>query len=348
MTATARITRLVHAARRLADPDDTLGKEARALLPESSGLSAEGVELGLRDCLEHRATESDIETLAKSVPPAKKVHAILARTVFTAPLRAIALCLGQSDDVDVRPSHHEPHFAMLLARACEGLFRVVPEITPATDDHVWVYGGDDTLDALRRTLSEGVVLHAHGPGFGIALVEAGSDPKEAARALADDVLPFDQRGCLSPRLAICLGSDSEVEELARALASALSEAESRVPLGVLDADEAAEVARYRDTASFAQDVLPAGRGFVGFGELGMAAPVGRNMQVTRGDLDDLLATQRAAIAAVGIFGSPSLEEKVARLLPHARRSPLGKMQRPRFDGAVDLRADPAGEVVRRG
>jgi hypothetical protein len=348
MTRSERIARLIHAGKRLADPDDALGREARALLPESTGLSPAGVELALRECLEHQATESELEELAASVPTAEKAHAILARTVFTAPLRAIALCLAQSENVEIRPSHHEPHFATLLRRAAGDLFRIVPEITAAPGEHVWVYGSDDTLEALRRTLPEGVVLHAHGPGFGLALVEKGSDPRRVAKALADDVVPFDQRGCLSPRLTIHLGTDAELEALAKELALALTELESRVPLGVLDADEQAEIVRYRDTASFAQDVLPAGRGYVGFGELGMAAPVGRNMQLTRGDLDDLLATERAGIAAVGVFGPASLDEKVTRSLPQARRSALGKMQRPRFDGAVDLRADPKGEVVRRG
>ncbi len=47
MDALARVRRVVAAGRRIADPADTLGREARARLPETSGLSPEGVELAL-------------------------------------------------------------------------------------------------------------------------------------------------------------------------------------------------------------------------------------------------------------------------------------------------------------
>ena len=58
-----RVKEAVAAARRIADPHDPLGLEARARLPEASGLSPAGVELALSEHLEVHPAHEEIELL---------------------------------------------------------------------------------------------------------------------------------------------------------------------------------------------------------------------------------------------------------------------------------------------
>ncbi|HEY3233680.1 MAG TPA: hypothetical protein VGJ84_03120, partial [Polyangiaceae bacterium] len=119
-----RIRRLVEAARKIADPRDPLGIRARELLPESTGLSRQGVEWALTRCLETRPTEKELRQLSASVPTAPRAHVILSANVFVAAHRAIALALAASPRVCVRTSRREPQFARLLCQASDGLFEI--------------------------------------------------------------------------------------------------------------------------------------------------------------------------------------------------------------------------------
>ena len=51
----------------------------------------------------------------------------------------------------------------------------------------------------------------------------------------------------------------------------------------------------------------------------------------------LLAPLANSIAAIGIAAPPELERRLREVLPLARMSALGHMQRPPFDGPVDRR-----------
>src|SRR5205823_3120608 len=96
-----------------------------------------------------------------------------------------------------------------------------------------------------------------------AVVSAAASVADAARALADDVVPFDQRGCLSPRVALVEGDDARAEEFARALHAALSTIEREIPLGTLDDDERAAAARYAQMMPFAGALLQTREHLVG-------------------------------------------------------------------------------------
>ncbi len=342
-----RVRRLLEAARRIADPQDVFGKRARQELPKSTGLSPEGVELALRHCLEVDATDAELEALVASVVPATRSHVLLAANVFVAPLRAIALALAQAPRVEVRASRREPVMAGLLVEASRGAFRLTEELAPSPGDHVWAYGSDETLSALRGELPAGVVLHGHGSGFGVAVVQShGSDLSEAARALALDVTLFDQRGCLSPRVALVVADEEDVRLFARELASGLSQLHHDVPRGNLGPEEAADVTRYRDTMTYAGELFPAGKGVVGLDVGGsvLLAPVGRNVHVACvQDVEPALSALGAAVAAVGVAGPVSALTE--RVLPGARLSELGKMQTPRLDGPVDRRPASLGEIL---
>ena len=352
-----RVARLVAVARRLADPTDALGRKARALLPESTGLSPQGVELALTQCLESNPTEVEIRTLCQSVPRASRAHVLLSANVFVAAHRAIALAVAAAVHVEVRASTREPVMAALIQEAEPSLFRLVDELAPAPGDHVWLYGEDRTIAKLRDDFTSGVVIHGHGPGIGVAVVQATADSEQvaerqlaaAAKSLAQDVIPFDQKGCLSPRLALVLGPPMATRAFAEPLSRELARLEATVPRGVLSHDEAADVAWYRDTVRYAAELLGAGRGWVGLDlepDRLLLPPVGRNVHVVHAtDLDGLLGLLAPGIAAVGLAGPRELGERVRNLVPRARYSILGSMQRPRFDGPVDRRPDHRGETL---
>jgi hypothetical protein len=169
-----------------------------------------------------------------------------------------------------------------------------------------------------------------------------------AQRLADDIVPFDQRGCLSPRLALVLGSADLAQSFAQRLAKALGRAQHDVPRGMLTPDEAADFTRYRDTMVYAAELIPAGKGGVGLDRVGrhlMLAPVGRNAHVARVDDAAVLGALAPSIAAVGVHGPRTLGQSLKAFLPRARLSEIGRMQRPAFDGPVDQRPAPTGELL---
>jgi hypothetical protein len=352
--AERRIRRLVEAARRVADPFDPLGREARSVLPPCTGLSEEGVELALGRCLETSPSDAEISALCASVQPSPHAHVLLSANVFVAAHRAIALGLASSEVVSVRPSRREPEMTRLLAAGAEGLFRVEGDLTPRAGDHLWAYGEDATLRVVESGLPEGVVFHGHGSGLGVAVVDTDTPDEHLRRmalAMADDVIAFDQRGCMSLRVVLALGDEERVRGLGRELALALAEGEKRVPRGVVETTEAANAARYRDTLRFAGELLPAGSGWVGIAssESVVVPPVGRHVHVAfAADLERSARPLLGLVAALGIDGSEELGTRARRVFPGARASVLGAMQRPPFDGPVDLRGAVHASYMRDG
>jgi hypothetical protein len=338
MTAKERVLALLSRARRLSDPDDPLGRAARARVPGETGLSRENVELALTEILETHPSEAELAALLGSVSPAPRAHVQLSANVFTAALRALALALAQSAQVAVRPSRRERAFPELLCAELPWV-KLVEALRPEPGDHLWAYGSDATLEAVSQATRAGVTLHAHGSGFGVAIIDSAD--AEAAALLTRDVVPFDQRGCSSPRVALVLGDEDDARAFARAVAQALSRAAQDVPLGRLGDAERAEQARFRETLSYVGEVFEAGPGVValdGAPERLIEAPVGRNVVVVRtGDGLGWLADHRAKIIAAGVSERDELRSRVRAELPDARVSALGRMQRPLLDGPVDGR-----------
>lgn len=341
-----RVRALVRAAERIADRDDPLGREARPLLVASTGLSVEGVELALAECLETHPSDDDIERLTSSVTQAPRAHVVLSASVFVAAHRAIALGLASSVSVFVKPSRRDPAMSHLLARAAPGLFHIVDRLDASAGDVVFAYGSDEALGAVRGGLPDGVRFEAHGAGIGVCVLELAPDAPNAelerlARAVTNDVVPFDQFGCLSPRVVLVLGSEVETQRFATSLARALSEAEVRVPRGRIPDDVAVAAARYRDAMTVAASVLPAGSGCVGVArdaDVAVIPPPGRNIHVARVvDVGRTVELLRPWVTVFGIAGSAALAAQLAALAPGARRVRPGFMQRPAFDGPVDLR-----------
>lgn len=341
--ARARVRELVAVARRIADSSDALGAEARRVLPSATGLSPENVELGLTECLETHPSDGEIAALCDSVPRAPGSHVVLSANVFVAAHRAIALALAASARPQVRASRREPEMARLLSRGAPGLFDLVLEVRPNAGDHVFAYGSDETMRALASTLPQGVVLHEHGSGMGIVVSDLTerNEIESAAREIARDVVPFDQRGCLSPRVVLVTSGPEPAAFTAHALAKALRDLELRIPRGTLHPEERARALQFRDAWLVAGDVIDAGGGFVALDESVRplaVPPAGRHVHVRfTPDLDAISMIVASSTASVGVVGSDPLHARARTLFPNARIARPGSMQRPPFDGPVDRR-----------
>jgi hypothetical protein len=333
------VWRVVEAARAVAKDRGSLVTD----LVASTGLSREGVELGFERHLELDPSEEEVAALVASAGAAKHVVVILSANVFVAALRAIAIGCAASPSVVVRPSRRDPHLARALVQAADaqGLTLAAEvDLSRLFGGEVHVYGRDATIAAVRAGVDHRMRVRGHGAGMGLALVSARADTDAAAEALARDVVAFDQRGCLSPRVALVEG-DALAARFAGSLHGALERAASLVPRGVLHADERAEARRYEQTLAFA------GRAFSGASHLvGLASvaaplavpPPGRHVHVAPVASLDSAASLLSELAPVLVaLGSDDPDRARALAPSHARVSLLGEMQRPPLDGPVDRR-----------
>lgn len=336
--------------------------EARSALAETTQLSEEGVELALRDHLEIDATHEERASLRAWCNEAPRCHVVLSAHVCTAALRAIALALETAPEVIVKPSRRDPVLATLLVRelAKRGVaISLSPGLDASPGDEVHAYGSDASLSSLRRRLPSGVRFRGHGSGFGFAVIGAEDSFDVGSAALARDIAVFDQRGCLSPRFVLLIGSTEAARAFAHATNDALLELGARVPRGVLDEPERASVATFRASyaaigevwsnrdhvVAFAEELPslelpPAARTLLVIGVPNAAAaarlvsPLSRYVTTlgTVGKITDLTAPTPTAEA--------ELAREVLTLSGAARGvrlAVLGRMQRPPLDGPVDRR-----------
>jgi hypothetical protein len=177
--------------------------------------------------------------------------------------------------------------------------------------------------------------------MGLALVTARAELESAARALADDVVVFDQRGCLSPRVALVVGDEARASALADALHAELERLGARIPRGELPAEERGASGRYVATMTYACRALVGAQHAVGVGPRGaplVLPPAYRHVHVAAcASLDEAKALLAPLVRAVVTIGTDDLSAAAAIAPPWARLSPLGAMQRPPLDGPVDRR-----------
>jgi acyl-CoA reductase-like NAD-dependent aldehyde dehydrogenase len=318
-----------------------------AAIVESSGLSPEGVELALTRHLEIDATDAELESLVASAGTARRVAVILSSNVFVGALRAIAIALAATDDVIVRPSRRDPAFARLLVEElADPRVRIEEafDVASLRDGEIHVYGSDATIAAVREAARVPVIAHGHG--MGIAWVSRAA-PLDIASALAADVIAFDQRGCLSPRVAFVEGDLARAKAFAERLHSALEQVALAVPRGPMPAEDRAAADRYIATMTYACDALVGPEHAIGIAPPGapiVLPPAYRHVHVaactSREEARALYAPFARTIVAVGTDDptGPPAEAEVSIAPPWARISPLGAMQRPRLDGPVDRRS----------
>ncbi len=325
--------RVIEAAREVSrQPDNLL-----ANLIASTGLSAEGVRLALTHHLELTPAEDDLRRLIETTPRAESVHVMLSANVFVGALRAIAIACAAAPDVTVRPSSRDPHFATALVRAIDHPSVRLAESFVPTGGEIHVYGRDETITNVRNTAKNGAIVRGHGAGMGVAVVSNEADLDESARALTKDIVPFDQRGCLSPRVAFVFGLD-RAHGFMRHLHRCLTLIEQLVPRGRLDKDELAEAERYASTVAYAGKLLRGATHAVGCSTAVLIPPTGRHVHVVA--LEDGENNKDAlfsALAPISRWVVTVGSDDGSWSLPHARSARLGEMQKPPLDGPVDRR-----------
>jgi hypothetical protein len=336
------VQRLVAAARQLKADHASIAPS----IARETGLSPAGVELAFARHLETDPRDEDVEALVDGAGDAPHVAVILSANVFVAALRALAIARAASGSVVVRASRRAPTFAgALVACAADPSIRLDPDLDVALlpPGEVHVYGRDETIAAVRARARANAALRVvgHGAGMGVALVSAGADLSSAAASLAEDVVAFDQRGCLSPRIALVVGDAARAAAFARALDDALDDAARRIPRGPLDDAERAASTRYVTTMAFAGHVHTAHTHAVGVGRAGAPLtlpPPGRHVHVVPVEgpyaARALLVPLERFVVTVG-SDDPALAGALAPT--HARLAALGEMQRPPMDGPVDRR-----------
>ncbi len=335
--------RVAHVRRLLAAAHAVYEERSRIapLVARCTGLTSEGVELGFAS-LERDASDADLRALVAGAGSAERVHVILSANVFVAHLRALAIARATADRVTIRASRRDSVLARALVEAaCDDAIAIVQERDVAADE-VHVYGRDETIAAVRARTRPGVTVRGHGTGMGVAIVTLAAEMRAAAELLAADVLPFDQRGCLSPKIAFVEGDAARASAFARVLDEALREGGRRVPRGALFDDERDDARRWRDTMAFAGRVWHGDHHTVALGAAGappLIPPAGRHVYVapepTLNAAVLRLMTIARFVVAVGADDPARIEAAVP---DHVRVSKLGRMQRPPLDGPVDRRS----------
>jgi hypothetical protein len=342
-----RILAVRRAAQALADPHGEHSARARAELVQETGLSPQGVALALEQCLEHQVSRATLSGLVKVQPLLSRSHVLLSANVFTAAFRAVVLGLCQSPQTQVRASRRSSAFPRLLWELSGGAFDLVDALVPQSGESLWAYGTAETLSSLRTQLPSGVQFHAHGPGMGVAVFRQPvhyDDPELPTHiaGLVSDVIAFDQRGCLSPRLVLVEGTRSYAEQVCDLLVRTLDEAERAVPRGQLDPQETADALRYEATVTYLGSSAPAGMGMVFLDPVPqrvLTPPVGRYLHVSVcSDAASTLVTLGPELTGVGIYNGQDLPGRLQERIGPRRYVALGQMQRPAFDGPVDLRS----------
>ncbi len=321
-----------------------------ALVPaivESTGLSTEGVELALTRHLELDAADEDLAKLVARAGDVSRVAVVLSANVFVGALRALAVARAASDDVVVRPSRRDPAFARALVDAAtlagDTHIRIDDELDVATleDGEVHVYGRDETIADFRAKASARVRVRGHGSGMGVVWISPSADLAAAARGLADDIVVFDQRGCLSPRVALVHGDEARASELADALHAELDRLDAAVPRGAVPADERAAAGRYVATMTYACRALVGNQHAIGVAPPGapvVLPPPYRHLHVAACASREEAAKLLEPLAkAVVIVGSDDAEAARGFAPTWARIAAIGAMQRPPLDGPVDWR-----------
>lgn len=229
-------------------------------------------------------------------------------------------------------------------------------------DTVLAYGGNQTLDALRRRLpvTTRFLPHGHKLGFGLIGQQALDTLQgpATARLAAWDVMRYDQQGCYSPHVFyVERGAPVSPRAFADYLATELANLQQRFARRPLTLEEGTTVARWQQSLEWSnqphQLIGPADASWsVAFADAGSLPPLTptalyRSITVVAVDkLDDAIpvaAAQRDFLQTAGIATGPEELYRLAELLGAAgvtRISAIGSMSTPEagwhHDGRFNL------------
>lgn len=205
---------------------------------------------------------------------APELHGVvLSANVFIAVVRATAIPLLAGRPVIVRPSRRAGVFPTLWIHA---LHRHVPSLAPhiglatfasaetacfqalfGACTRVSVYGRDSVIDTLHQHVpTSSTRFEPHGSGISALYVPASAfASSEILHAwvslMVQDIVAFDQRGCLSPQVIWVerRQDNPHLKRLAEALDRALDAAQTTWPRGIATEHEKTVAARWRETGA---------------------------------------------------------------------------------------------------
>ncbi|MQA89574.1 MAG: hypothetical protein GEU90_05000 [Gemmatimonas sp.] len=233
---------------------------------------------------------------------------------------------------------------------------------------VIVYGGRETVEAVRARVAPGTTFlgYGHRVSFGIVLKELLEAPgaAEVARAAALAVATFDQQGCVSPHLFYVEdGGEVSAREWCSMLGTAMAEIERVLPRGRVAPGEAAAIQAARTEAEFAHlsdrgQELHASKGDTAWTAIFDPDPTFNPSCLNRlvrvkpilevAQLPDLIRPVAPVLQTVGIAGSPAriapLADELARL-GASRITAVGRMAWPPPEWHHDGRP-PLADLVR--
>ncbi len=191
-------------------------------------------------------------------------HVIAGNTPLLAWVSLIRALLVRSASLVKLPSNAAAGWAYLFQRSLQ---EVAPELAAgitfmqwpggtseleaalcAEADLITAHGSDSTLDDLRALCPAGTPFagYGHRVSFGVLLPDA--DRAAAAQGFAQDVLLYDQGGCLSPQTIYAVGDGNKTAQFASLLAEALEKKAREYPLPVRAGRAASAVAEARALA----------------------------------------------------------------------------------------------------
>ena len=234
----------------------------------------------------------------------------------------------------------------------------------AEADTVLAYGGNQTLDALRKRLpvTTRFLPHGHKLGFGL-IGKAALDTLKApavARLAAWDVMRYDQQGCYSPHVFyVERGAPVSPRAFADYLAAELSNLQRRFARRPLDLEEGAAIAKWQQSVEWREPSADGVDLLIGPTDAAWSVAYSDSLQplaptalyrtiavVAVNNLEavvPVVAAQREFLQTAGIATSPEELYHLANLLGAAgvtRISAIGNMSMPEagwhHDGRFNL------------
>jgi hypothetical protein len=233
----------------------------------------------------------------------------------------------------------------------------------AEADCVTATGSDETLEIVRKRLPQKTRFIGYGHRVSFAYVTeqvlSGMNPQKIVRRAAQDVIAWNQLGCLSPHVIyVESGGKISAEKFAEFLAAELQTVEQREPRGKLRDEEAASVAYrrsfYEVRAAHSLDTkMWSSEGSTAWTVVFESDPRFQMSCLNRfiyvkavADLTQAIHgadSVRGKISTVGIAATEDRAKDIARELARwgvTRICPLGQMQNPsllwRHDGRPSL------------
>jgi len=357
-----RAARIATAARLLLDEATELGSDLRSALLESCRLSARVIDHGLRTTLALFEPETMLALHHGRCRKhgARAVVTILAGNVFSAAARPLLLPLLCGNSVLAKPASSDDVLPRFLQRALSSVDERLGEACALTTfargqrelesalledaEVLSIYGSDETVAELATRVREGTRVIARGHGLGaMFLSRSALGSAVAARALATraalEVAAYDQRGCLSPHVAIVeAGGEVEARAFVSLLAEALADAEQRMPRGRIDDIGASAQLQWRGVAAAIGELHVGGQWAVSYEgtEPLRPSPGFRNVAVYEArhiaDATSRLGRFGRHLKALGVAGRTA-REQLGGMAPYV--CPIGTMQAPPLDAPLD-------------